>query len=714
MWSTVGKYHIEFIPVGQQKTKVINFFGDENYKIDLSKGDDLFTKVIELRSTVKKDRKKHPKGSAEYERLDAMQLALKLIANATSYGVLVEVVVDERSTKVPCMVYHGGEVSQRAAKKPVITEDAEFKSGFKVETPGKYFAPFGGLIPAAGRLLLAVAETLFHQRAMSFMYCDTDSLCPARPANMSREEFRKRVLEVAGPNGWFQPLSPYSDGEPLFALEDVNYRLRDYVSGEVIRDEADPLFGLEPLYCLAISAKRYVLFNLITWAGMGRTQTVIVIRKISGHGLGALRHLDDYNPDATPMTAPDDVEELGTGDELDALPPMDDYEPDTHPLTAPEHIAAPIDPDAGKRNYGALVHGPSPRMLCDIWRIVIGCFLEGKQNKIDEIISVLPQLQVPQYTQLTLSSSHLMNLYPKLPGRRGFQFFSTFPTPKCEVDSRYVKEAPFDEHKALCKTTLYASVPEGGVTPELIEEWKRTGTGLFRRDNNEFPHGLFDPAWKLKLQTVADKLRGYFYHEEIKSSGDVGQLRPKVVVSLDKHFIGKETSPLDDDNEDTQDDVPITTSSDLVLRSKERNSQPVMNIELDDSVPLAEAFSKLKEGKHLTFDDMKELKANLEFQADGDGDLQPRYLKMETEALAANDPVWSFRIKTWERLKKFGRFEDISKLSNISMMISILLHGMETTSGMVGATALKILNARTSIGGLLQPQLTICQDGRSG
>jgi hypothetical protein len=49
------------------------------------------------------------------------------------------------------------------------------------------------------------------------------------------------------------------------------------------------------------------------------------------------------------------------------------------------------------------------------------------------------------------------------------------------------------------------------VTPELIEEWKATQMGLFRQDNNELPHGLFDPAWRFKLRTVADTLRGHFY-----------------------------------------------------------------------------------------------------------------------------------------------------------------------------------------------------------
>jgi hypothetical protein len=72
-------------------------------------------------------------------------------------------------------------------------------------------------------------------------------------------------------------------------------------------------------------------------------------------------------------------------------------------------------------------------MLCDIWRIAIDCFRNGTQDKIDDIISALPQLRVPQYTQPALSSTHLMSSYPKLPKARGFQFFGTFPSPTCEV-----------------------------------------------------------------------------------------------------------------------------------------------------------------------------------------------------------------------------------------------------------------------------------------
>jgi hypothetical protein len=397
---------------------------------------------------VKNDRKaaqkKYGKGSAEYAQLDAIQLALKLLAKATSYGILVEVVVDEHKAEVPCMVYHGGEATRRVARKK---SDSDESKGFKSERPGKYFAPFGGLIPAAGRLLLAIAEVLLRERGLSFMFCDTDSLCPARPEDMGCEEYRKRVFEVIGPHGWFQPLSPYGDGETLFALEDVNYRLLNDKTGEVDKSH------LEPLYCLVVSAKRYVLFNINE-----RGETVI--RKVSGHGLGDLRRIENYDPAA-------------------------------YRLTRREHIAAPLNEETGKRKYGDLAHGSNPRLLCDLWRIAVDCARNNKTHESDGIISKLPQLQVPQYSQIALSSTHLFDLYPNLPERRGFQFFASFPTPRGPLHS---KEVPFDEHKALRETTLYAVCPKEELTRRCLKNGRRRGRGCTERIITSFPMVCLIPS----------------------------------------------------------------------------------------------------------------------------------------------------------------------------------------------------------------------------
>lgn len=460
------------------------------------------------------------------------------------------------------MIYHGGNETHRAAKKKKVTEDGDFEAGFKVERPGGYFGPFGPLIPAGGRLFLGLAERLFRDKGIpSYLICDTDAMCPAaRPDSMSREDFQKAVLEVAGSNGWFQQLSPYNDGEQFFALEDVNYRLRDEISGEATKE----------------------------------------------------------------------------------------FEP--------------LDKETGARNYGAMVHGSTPRMLCDLWRIGVDCFREFPEDpkralsKIDDIVGKLPQLQVPQYTQMALSSTHLMKLYPGLPKRRAFQFFATFPPPRCSIRSRDLLSVPLDEHRALCKTSLYASVPKEGVTAALIDEWRTTKTGLFRRDNNEFPHGLFNPEWKLRLETVAEALRGYFDHEEPKSVGSFGKLRRRHIVSLDKHFIGKETSPLDDHNEDAQDDEPITTSNDLVIRGRDLNLQPLIDAGIE--------FRKT--GRRLTVAELKTIR-NRTILHDN-GTLADRGAVEDGYAHGYfSDPVWAARLKAWKELNEFGRFGDVAGVAGLQM-----------------------------------------------
>ncbi len=79
------------IPIGQQKgLRTFKFFGDDRYTIDLY-SNDLFKRIVEMRSEVKADMKtmekeltediakKHP----DYVLMDTIQLALKLLANAS-------------------------------------------------------------------------------------------------------------------------------------------------------------------------------------------------------------------------------------------------------------------------------------------------------------------------------------------------------------------------------------------------------------------------------------------------------------------------------------------------------------------------------------------------------------------------------------------------------------------------------------------------------
>jgi hypothetical protein len=80
---------------------------------------------------------------------------------------------------------------------------------------------------------------------------------------------------------WFKPLNPYKKPGSILKIEEINNGIHS--------DKR------EPLYCFAISAKRYALFNLDR---AGRP----ILRKASAHGLGHL--VDPYSEDDSPEHLP--------------------------------------------------------------------------------------------------------------------------------------------------------------------------------------------------------------------------------------------------------------------------------------------------------------------------------------------------------------------------------------------------------------------------
>jgi transcriptional regulator with XRE-family HTH domain len=263
---------LRFAPVGQQADlRSLAVVGNPTYRVD-PVTDDLYRRVIDLRSEVKGDLKV-ARDAGEQDpaaRLDSEQLALKIMANATSYGIFVELNVTEYA-KPQSVTCYGGTCDPFDARTP------------NVEEPGRYFHPMlGTLITGAARLMLALAERLATDAGLDWVFCDTDSMALAKPEGMTEDEFLVRADQV---RAWFTPLNPYATKGPLFKIEDANYGL----VGERTRDD------IEPLFCFAVSAKRYVLFNL-------DKRSRPVLRKASGHGLGHLR--PPYDEDAAPASIP--------------------------------------------------------------------------------------------------------------------------------------------------------------------------------------------------------------------------------------------------------------------------------------------------------------------------------------------------------------------------------------------------------------------------
>jgi hypothetical protein len=232
----------------QQGLEPAKILGLDDFTIDPTT-EDFFKRLVDLR-----DQAKAAGNSAER--------TLKIIANSTSYGIFIEVNRDDAPKAESLSVFGpNGEHLTIATK--------------AIEDPGRYFNPLiGVLITGAARLMLGIAEKLTLDLGLDWAFCDTDSLAIVRPKGLSRQEFHKRTRQVVD---WFAPLNPYRKPDSILKVEDLN---RGIGSDE-----------MEPLYCYAISAKRYALFNR-------NKSHQPVLRKASAHGLGHL--LDPYPESEAP------------------------------------------------------------------------------------------------------------------------------------------------------------------------------------------------------------------------------------------------------------------------------------------------------------------------------------------------------------------------------------------------------------------------------
>ncbi|SFF03391.1 DNA polymerase domain-containing protein [Nitrosomonas sp. Nm166] len=325
----------KLVPKGRIQTKVWKLFDDERFTIDLEK-DDLFARVIEMRADIKKQMKQLAPDDAEYLYLDGLQQALKLIANSTSYGVLVEINPDDSNDKnVPVHIY---------------TDQCLSGKTKAIEEPGPYFmGPCGALIPAAGRLLLAMAEKLAAERGIDYVLCDTDSMAFAKPQGLEREIFRSKIKQICD---CFKALSPYNNLSELLKIEDVN----DF--------DGEP----QPLYCIAVSAKRYALYN--------RTDTGLRIRKFSSHGTGGW-----LKPTAYKTITPEPCENV--------------YKLGGH------------------------------RWMFDLWYSAIQ---QIEQGKTQVSLHDLEFLFEPALTRVTVSTAQLLKRFKEISGIRPFSFMTMLPS----------------------------------------------------------------------------------------------------------------------------------------------------------------------------------------------------------------------------------------------------------------------------------------------
>lgn len=234
---------------------------------------------------------------------DARAKGLKVLANATSYGIYAEMTRHElpRGQREQVTV-HGSHDEPDVVAIPTP------------EDPGEYaYPPMAGAITGGARLMLALLETAVNDRGGSYAFCDTDSMaivatragalvpCAGGADTLDGEPAIRALTykQVDAIRDQFRTLNPYEGalaGESILELEDENY-----VDARTRKQRRQ-------LWCYAISAKRYVLYNQARDSSpivRGHTATddetdspdhdEPALRKASEHGLGQL--LNPTDPD---------------------------------------------------------------------------------------------------------------------------------------------------------------------------------------------------------------------------------------------------------------------------------------------------------------------------------------------------------------------------------------------------------------------------------
>lgn len=433
----------------QEGLSPINISGNPDYRVDPT-DTDLFRRVIELRKATQA-RMEKSKGKAR-EALDAEQHALKICANSTSYGIWMQINVARKAKRFDADISgHDGTAFARELS--------------KAETPGEYFHPLlASLITGAARLMLAITECQIAEQGLEWAFCDTDSMAIAKPDAMPNGEFMARVRAITD---WFATLNPYEFGGSILKIESENASL----------ETGDP----QPLFCWAVSSKRYALFNL---ANDGSP----ILRKVSAHGLGHLR----------PPYAADD---------------------------APADIPAPPD---------SVLRSGVERWHCDFWYQIVIAAIAGNPNQ--PRLDFHPAMNSPAISRYGATAPDLLRWFDGFNANRSYRaqvkpfgFLLSLRTKQGWVDGEAI-DAPV--HRGRPRK---ARMPKP-VAPFDRDPAKAAATAFDRETGQPLPATV--------LQSYAGALAQYHLHPESKFIGgdylDSGTTRRRHVRVTYIRHIGKE------------------------------------------------------------------------------------------------------------------------------------------------------------------------------
>jgi hypothetical protein len=234
------------------------------------KTDDFFRHVIEQR-----------KRNTSNESLGHF---LKILANAGSYGLFVELTPEKPKKPSGIKVFSGQESF------PQISNVLENQGRW-------YFPPIAALITAGGRLLLAMLEKCVTDARGSYLFCDTDSLCIVASKNGGLVPCPGGVHKLPGGHEAIKALSWRNVRDIAHRFADLNPYDPEAVPGSILKIE-DVNFdssGTQRQLCgYAISAKRYALYK--------RSKHSLSVVDPKAHGLGYLfppKSINEHEPDWT-------------------------------------------------------------------------------------------------------------------------------------------------------------------------------------------------------------------------------------------------------------------------------------------------------------------------------------------------------------------------------------------------------------------------------
>ncbi|ABE51539.1 DNA polymerase [Methanococcoides burtonii] len=216
---------IRYVPKGVQKG--LNQSQILGIDVDPTK-DNLVQVLVEERQNLKIQMKSIDKDKSEYQQLESRAQAIKILVNAMSYGIFIELNPEDNKTDIQ-----------------VYGLDDFNTSENRFEKAGNYFHPLlAVMITAGSKLFLAMAEAKVKELGSVHAYMDTDSI-------FVPPEHAQEIID------YFQPLNPYildidllkAEKEDVwfYGISSKRYALYTYENGNIKFMEGERSFKLHGL-----------------------------------------------------------------------------------------------------------------------------------------------------------------------------------------------------------------------------------------------------------------------------------------------------------------------------------------------------------------------------------------------------------------------------------------------------------------------------------